>query len=708
MFSLVQSPHMKTLLTVFFSFISSIILSQDYLKQGDACYTQKNFSCAYDNYMKGYEANLPATKNILYFRVGYCLNNMKRYEEAKVWFWRALKEKTELDPTWSLAFAHYSTFKYDSAAIYYVRAYGLAITNEHKKNTSYYAGLSYFLGKNYTAALTQFSASLKLDSTDLSTQTYVARTHFSVKNYTAAETEFKKLLAISKDSGSISYAYKMIGESIYSQRRYTMAIPLYRTAMQYNPKDRQLIGYIGDCYLNLSKYDSARLTYQQAIDQTKSLKNQFLTDSIFIGSMNRGLLSTYINEKDTTNAVRKLADIIKYDVENEEITNLLNLLVIKRKDVKSLEAMMPSLITGYKLYKMKPELAWLYNNAAMVYEQLNQQSKAMNYYRLAVQANYLPTDYIGAGFIRSLIKEKKYKEATDSINAWEKVPNQYPSLYKPFFLNMRGRIAYAQNDTATAAKYFKEVIKSNYTSTDANLFLGRMAIDRKDSTNAFGYWSRISGANNFVTEQDMAMQVYRFIGVRNFETASKNPNYGYSSYTTASEVFDKIFAIDSNIALIRLYAGITHLQLKRVYTGKMHLLKAADLYQKKKDSLAIVYRWLGFAEMRGETIPNYTKAFDYYQKGMQANPSDSAVVNDLATAYYQQKDYTKAAEIFGKSVNTYKSIGNKAVAYYNKALSYYMNKQKAESMAEVNKSLELNPQYADAKKLKAELEKPTQ
>lgn len=384
--------------------------AQDFLKQGDACYTEKNYACAYDNYMKGYEANLSAKKNILYFRIGYCLNNMRRFEESKVWLLRALKESADLDPTWSLAFAHYSTFKYDSAAIYYVRAFGLATTNEHKKSISYYAGLSYFLGKNYTSALTQFNNCLKLDSTDKNTQTYIARTYYSLKNYTAAEKEFRKLLTLSKDSSSISYAHKMIGETFYNQYKYTLAIPSYRTAIQYNPKDKNLLGYIGDCYINQKKNDSARLMYQLAIDEIKKQKPQLLGDSILMGDMSRGLLNTYLNEKDTANAVRKLADIIKYDIENEQITNLLNVLVIKRNDLKTFEGMMPSLVTGYKSFEMQAELAWLYNNAAMLYEKAKQQPKAMSNYRLAVQASIPPTDYIGAGFIKSLIKEKNTKK----------------------------------------------------------------------------------------------------------------------------------------------------------------------------------------------------------------------------------------------------------------------------------------------------------
>lgn len=699
---------MKLLLIVVGMLCLNLLNAQDYLKQGDACYNQKNYSCAYDNYMKGYEANLSAVKNILFFRIGYCLNNMKRYEESKVWLRRALNEKTELDPTWSLAFAHYSTYKYDSSAIYYIRAYGLATTNEQKKNTSYYAGLSYFYNKNYSGASTQFNTCLKHDSTDINTNTYIARTYFSLKNYTASESAFKKLLSLSKDSINISYAYKMIGETKYAQKKYALAIPDYNTALAYNPKDKQIIGYIGDCYLNLKMNDSAKITYQLAIDLTKKQQKPLFSDSIFIGEMNKGLLGVYANEKDTANAIKKLAEIMRYDIEQEGFTNALDILVFKRKDLKSLETLLTPMIAAYKKYEMKPELAWLYNNTGLLYDYHKQQVKANNYYRLAVQANYPPTEYIGAALIKGLVKDKKYKEASDSISKWEVVPNAYPNLYKPFILNMKGRVAYAQNDTATAAKHFKEAIKTSYLSHDANLFVGKMLLDRKDSAGAFNYWSRITSSKNFGLEQDLEMQVYKFMGKQYFENASKYPASAAGSYTNAAEIYDKIFSIDSNQALTRLYAGVTHLQLKRIYTGKSHLLKAADLYQKKKDTLAIVYRWLGYAEMRGETMPNYTKAFEYYQKGVQVNPSDSSIINDMATAYYQQKNYTKAAETFGKNTGIYKSINNKAIAYYNKALSYYMNKQKAESMIEVNKSLELNPQYADAKKLKAELEKPTQ
>lgn len=699
---------MKLLLIIVGMLCLNLLNAQEYLKQGDACYNQKNYSCAYDNYMKGYEANLSAVKNILYFRIGYCLNNMKRYDEAKVWFRRALNEKTELDPTWSLAFAHYSTFKYDSAAIYYIRAYGLATTNEHKKSTSYYAGLSYFYNKNYFDANTQFKTALKFDSTDISTNTFLARSYYSLKNYPASETAFRKLLSLSKDSINISYAYKMIGESNYAQRKYAMAIPDYNTALAYNPKDKQIIGYIGDCYLNMKKNDSAKITYQLAIDLTKKQQKQLFSDSIFIGEMNKGLLGVYANEKDTANAIKKLNEIMRYDIEQDGFTNLLDILVFKRKDLKTLESMFAPMVAAYKKYEMYPELAWLYNNTGLLYDYYKQQLKANSYYRLAVQANYPPTEYIGTALIKGLLKDKKYKEASDSINKWEVIPNAYPNLYKPFILNMKGRIAYAQNDTVTAAKHFKEAIKTSYASHDANLFVGKMLLDRNDSAGAFNYWSRITSSKNFGLEQDLEMQVYKFMGKQYFDNASKYSATALSSYTSASEIFDKMFAIDSNLALIRLYAGVTHLQLKRTYTGKSHLLKAADLYQKKKDTLAIVYRWLGFAELRGETIPNYTKAYEYYQKGIQANPSDSSIIHDLGTAYYQQKNYTKAAETFGKNTSIYKSITNKASAFYNKALSYYMNKQKAESLVEVNKALELNPQYADAKKLKTELEKPTQ
>lgn len=694
---------MRILLAIICSFFFYAVTAQDYFKQGDACYTQKNYSCAYDNYMKGYEANLPSVKNILYYRIGYSLSSLRRYEEAKRWFWRALAEKTDLDATWALAFAHYSLFKYDSAAIYYKKAYGMATANEHKKTTSYYAGLSYFLAKNYLDANAQFTTCLKIDSTDINTQTYLARCYYAVKNYTTAEKNFRKVLELSKDSLNMSYAHKMIGECAYSQKKYPSAIESYQTALKYNPRDGNILGYLGDAYFNYYKIDSAKQFYTAAIEMEKKQK---YPDSVFLGSMSAGIVKSFFREKDTITAVKKLIDLIKYDIESEVLSDFFNELVIRRKDVKSMESMMPFLVDGYRSVKMNSQLAWLYNSAAKVYEELKQQPKSASYYKLAVQANYPPTDYIGAGLIRSLLRDKKIKEASDSINKWEVLPTQYPSLYKPFILNMKGRIAYAQNDTVTAAKFFRESSRTNLYAYEPNFFLGKMAIDRKDTNSCYNFWVRINNApTTFGTEQDNALMVYKFMGQYYFEKAPKNGNYAAATYTNAADMFDRVLAIDSSSATIRLFAGVSHLQARRTYTGKSHLLKAVNVYQKKKDTLAIVYRWLAFAELRGETIPNYTNAYNYYQKGIEANANDSSIYNDMATAYFQQKNYVKAAEVFGKNLAIQKGSANKAICLYNRALCYYYTKQKNEGLADVAKSLELNPTYSDAIKLKVELEK---
>ena len=238
-----------------------------------------------------------------------------------------------------------------------------------------------------------------------------------------------------------------------------------------------------------------------------------------------------------------------------------------------------------------------------------------------------------------------------------------------------------------------------------------MAIQRKDTNTCRNYWNKIgSYAFDKSKPNEKTLPIHRLLGLDFFIKASDKNNTASATnfFSSAASHFEYILGIDSSLPTNRLYAGIANLQARKIYTGKTYLNRAIDFYQKKKDTLAIIYHWLGLAEMRGETIPNFTKAFEYYQKGIQVHPTDSTLVNDLAFAYYEKKDYINAAETFGKLIPMYKGTSNKALIYYNRALCYYMNKQKGEAVADVTKSLELNPQYAEAKKLKIELEKPAQ
>jgi|GEM_PF-4439148 len=695
---------MKLLLTGAAMLLLHAVTAQEYLKQGDACFTQKNYPCAYDNYMKGYEAGLNATKDVLYYRIGFCLNAMKRAEEAKRWLWRSITEKNTLSPNWELASVYLNLKKYDSSAFYYKKAFTMATTAEQKRNISYWAGASYFNLKDYFQARMQLLECIKQDSAYAPPHLLLGRTYYMQKEYPLAEKAFDKALLYEKDSLDISDIYLKKGEVYYVQKKYKEAIPHYRKAGLYDLESSTPDAYLGDTYKNMNNRDSALYHYKKAIDLELFYIED--ADSIRIGSIYVAMTQVQLTAKDTVKAVEYLPLAIKYQPLNSNISYYVDLLY-PRKDVKTLEAILPAYAKALKANKQEETAAGLYTKLAKLYKETRQTQK--EYTALKTALGLAPSSKLPLmAFVNQLLEEKKFKEATDSINRRLTVIGKE---HLPDINGLKGELLFLQKDTAGAATVLREVLKTSEYNYNANFYLGLMAMQRKDTNTCRTYWNKINGyAFDKSIPATKTLPVHRLAGMDYFIKANNNPTHinAAAFYTSAANHFDYILSIDSSLPANRLYAGVANLQSRRIYTGKTHLIRAIDFYQKKKDSLAMIYRWLGIAEMRGETLPNFAKALEYYQKGVQASPMDSAVVNDLASAYYEKKDYVNAAETFGKLISIYKGSTSKAIGYYNRALCYYMNKQKAEAIADVNKSLEMNTHYADAKKLKAELEKPSQ
>lgn len=680
------------------------ISAQEYLKQGDACYNEKKYTCAYDNYMKGYEAGLNAVKDILFYRIGYCLNNMKRYEEAKRWYWRSISEKNALNPNWDLASLYLNQKKYDSSAAYYMKAFALATTAEQKRNIAYWAGASYFNLKDYTRAKTQLMECIKQDTVYAPSHLLLGRTYLLQRDYTMAEKAFDKSLQYAKDSLSIGDIYLKKGEVYYTQKKYKEALPHYRNAALYNPKETTPITYAGDAYSNMDNQDSAAFYYQKAINMELAYEEDM--DSVLVSNIYVALMAGRVKLKDTTRALQYLPLAMKYNILNDRVDTYLDM-VYAKKDVKMLENLLPPYAIALKEIGEINEAAQLYTRLATVYKDMKLFPKVYSTLKNAMLVVPLNKTVVSS-FINLLITDKKYKEANDTLN---RVLPRMATADLPEIKSLKGELLYLQKDTAGAGVMLRDVVKSAFTNYNANFYLGLMALQRKDSITCRTYWSRIiSNAFDKTKPAEKTLPVHRLNAMDNFIKGSDGSKISYAIdyFSIASRHFEYILEIDSSLPVNRVYAGVANLQARKIYTGKSHLQKAINFYQTKKDTLAIIYRWLGLAEMRGETIPNYTKAFEFYQKGIQANPADSAVVNDLASAYYEQKDYTKAADTFGKLTGIYKAKGNTAIAYYNKALCHYMNKQKTEAMADLTKSLAINPEYADAKKLKIEVEKLTQ
>lgn len=92
-------------------------------------------------------------------------------------------------------------------------------------------------------------------------------------------------------------------------------------------------------------------------------------------------------------------------------------------------------------------------------------------------------------------------------------------------------------------------------------------------------------------------------------------------------------------------------------------------------------------------LGNIDKAIGHYQRSYQLNPRDAMMVYDLASVYFDQKDYANAARYYGEFGDLDKA--NSEAAYINQAMAYqalndYVSLEKA-----LDKVLEANPANAE-------------
>ncbi len=711
---------MRILLTTGLLCILNFCYGQEYTKLGDACYKNKDYTCAYDNYMKAYALKVDAKKEILYVRIGYCLAQMKKYEEARIWYWHSLSEKENLTAIWNLASACYQLKRYDSAAIYYTKAYSLATELEDKKSTSYWSSKSYFAQKNYTQARTQINESLKLDSAFENARLLLADIAYQLKDYPLAEKTYLTSLATEKDSSTISAINRNLGHIYYNAKKYPESLPFYRNALRFNEKNTTLMEYCGDTHYHLNITDSVKYYYKKALDGKLASVNGF--DSSKIGSLSMSLISNALITKDTLQALQYLPVVVKYDPSNGNLERELNTLLTLRKDIRSMETIIPEYAPLLVSMQKKYTAGQWYQRMGTLYEEQKQTQKAMQSYRTAMaydQTSYAPVNL----FLNLLISNKKYQEALDSIDKKLLIGG----YNKPRLLSVKGKIMYLQKDTANAAGSFREALKSDSYTFEPNYYLGTMALQRKDSVTAFSYWEKIS---NYLSPsadipKEALVTVFRFNGVWYFKKAM-SATIANSYYSTSADYFNRSLEIDSTLPAIKYYAGyanlqtaikydvpggprLTSLQISKrneIYTkARYQLMQSLDIYKQKKDSLGMTYRWLGFIAAKG---PGGTikEAIPLYQKAHESNPKDSGIIDDLGIAYYMEKEYVKASETFGKNLSMLKNGANRAEAFYKRAISYYQNKQKELALADVGQCLTLSPEHVEGKKLKAELEKP--
>ncbi|MDP1845029.1 MAG: tetratricopeptide repeat protein [Sediminibacterium sp.] len=664
--------------------------AQGFLKKGDDCFSKKDYVCAYDNYMLGYEAKEVSLKYALYMRIGFCLNDFKKYNDAKKWLWLSIYEKPNVDAYWELASSHYNVGTYDSAAFYYYsKAFALETVDANKKKLAYLGANAFYFAKKYTNAQEAYNISLKYDSLNVNTNWFAGLNAYQLKQYTASEQYYTRAINQSKDPIEKGSIYQSYAEIFYAQSKYEAALEYYRKSLLNNPRHLNSYLYAYDAFNALMQYDSA-ITYMSKY--MALLKSNTTIDSIQIANANRLIINSKLFKKDTVGAIPYLNELIKYNIKSDQIKTQIYNVLVYRNDYKSLETILPNYIKYLNAAGKLSEVAILQTELARMYENTKQSTKAMALYKstmLAAPNSRMPLEK----FIVAKMNEKNYKEALDTIKSRQKY---LTTTEKAFILNYQGQIHLLQKDTTAATSIFNTALSVDYNNFLSRYNVGYMLLLKKDTLRAMQTWSIIEDQSFLPINATPTVQPLFQLYARYY--------YNTGKFSSAIKHAAKALQYDSTKGVVNFIYGTANVSEKKYFTGNYYLNKTAKLYQSKKDTLALVYRWLALSEM---TNTNGTEKLvvDYFIKAVEASPKDSAIYNDFANYHFKRKNYVAALEQFTKFLNLVSSKTNLLSGYYNRSICKYYSNDKEGAKADLLKCIEMDPNNAEVKKLKDLLDK---
>ncbi|MFN0201875.1 MAG: tetratricopeptide repeat protein, partial [Bacteroidia bacterium] len=216
---------------------------------------------------------------------------------------------------------------------------------------------------------------------------------------------------------------------------------------------------------------------------------------------------------------------------------------------------------------------------------------------------------------------------------------------------LRGFYAFAKNDTATAMKQLKQAFKmlKSYPNAEVPYQMGTMFLLQKNYSSAHQYIE-------LSIRMDSSSAIYPFANGYVYQQEKK--------YEEAIQWYLQAIRKNNNLAK-------PYLQLYEIYANEL---------KDKQKALSINEKLLTINPKH--PLANYHKANDVYQKGME-NTDEKVMKENLAGAAVL---YSIAIQADEKFVN----------AYYARGLSYFFMDAEEEAVKDFEKTLQLNPQHANA------------
>ena len=352
-------------------------------------------------------------------------------------------------------------------------------------------------------ALTMLETMLSDDQPESPAFSYVlANVYYSQQRYADAERYYN--IAI-EDFPQFMRAWINLGILYYTQDQYGKAIPCFSKAITLGCQEAQVIGLLGQCFMETRNPVAAEAAFMQAVIADPEAKDWI-----------EALLNLYYDSGQYDRAETMIRQLVDLDPENAQNWKIYASVLIKlnrKADAMSVLELASQLGTA----GVEDELM-----LASLYAENKLFPEALASYESVMKRNAnLGSDY-ALVYIQALTHEKAYSKAEQMLRSIE---SRIPKDKQVRFLNAKAELQIAQSRTDDAAKTLEQLLSLEPLNGRALLALGGILKKQdkiEEATITFDIASRVddSAFQAHIELANIALEQRQFRkGVRLLEAA---------------------------------------------------------------------------------------------------------------------------------------------------------------------------------------------
>lgn len=499
--------------------------------------------------------------------------------------------------------------------------------------------------------------------------------------YAKAVLEYQDALRYHRDA-AIYYA---LSKSYTALKKFDLAAQAAREAINLEPKKKEYYTNLAEIYLSSGAFESAIKTYNNLIqiDSTDfnawyslARLHQFISPSKAIQIYNKMVERFGVSwevSMQLTDLYRLMGKI------DEAIAELKKLRVIDSGNIELTKALAEMYLTSGNsdsalvLYNDIIELfpTDVETRAALTHLYLLQQDyqKAASQFDFVMKGEVLSiADQLKFGQIFIAFIQKDSAVAPYAFNLFEKIRNQYPSDWRPYWLI--GVTASIMKLDSVAIENFKKVTELDKLNPDGWVYLASAYYEKQDFPTTIKI---LEEAKNFVPDE---FRVYLLLGVsyqriQKLESAAmalekaigfdeKNADAlsalalvydDLKRYEESDSLYEKALRLyPNNHLLLNNYAyslSVRNVQINRALRMAQEAIKQQPKNPSYLDTIGWIYFQLG----------DYNSALKYISEAIEAGEVSSVVLEHLGDVYFKLGNQDKAIENWESALQ--KDLNNK-------------------------------------------------